>query len=344
MNRLDAKNKVIEAGIRLVETGLIARTWGNVSCRVDEKTFVITPSGRDYLSLTTDEIVEINLEDLQYKGDIKPSSEKGIHREVYQLHPDINFVIHTHQTYASVVSAMNLDTLNLTKSYPLIGNEIICAEYALPGTEELCENVVAAMKISSGKAIILKNHGTVCMGKDLEEAFTVANTLEEACENYIQQIGGKVSSFYCEESLPLLTYVEKYKAKNHENCVYFINQEPEVVKFSQLNKMLRPLVDDFAQIIGIRMKTLENFNEKELNRVLKHNSAVFIKDLGAICYGKDLRDAEAVSMILSKNCKAYFAVLAIGKPKYISILESKKMRKIYTKQYSTLASNKNALT
>lgn len=344
MNRLDAKKKVIEAGIRLVETGLIARTWGNVSCRVDEKTFVITPSGRDYLNLTTDEIVEINLEDLQYKGDIKPSSEKGIHREVYQLNPDINFVIHTHQTYASVVSAMNFDVLNLAKSYPLIGNEIICAEYALPGTEELCKNVVDAMKLSSGKAVILKNHGTVCMGVDLEEAFAVANTLEEACEDYIQQIGGKISSFYSEESLKLLDYVEKYKARDHANCVYFINQEPEVVRFSQLNKMLRPLLDDFAQIIGIRMITLEGFHEGEVDQVLKRNSAVFIKGMGAICYGKDLRDAEAVSMILTKNCKAYFAVSALGSPNYISIFESKKMRRIYTKQYSRLACNKNALT
>ena len=41
-----AKQTVIDAGKRLVETGLIARTWGNVSCRVSDTQFVITPSGR----------------------------------------------------------------------------------------------------------------------------------------------------------------------------------------------------------------------------------------------------------------------------------------------------------
>ena len=48
MDILQAKKEVIAAGLRLVETGLIARTWGNVSCRVDENSFVITPSGKPY--------------------------------------------------------------------------------------------------------------------------------------------------------------------------------------------------------------------------------------------------------------------------------------------------------
>ena len=76
MDIMQAKLAVIEAGKKLVETGLIARTWGNVSCRISDTQFVITPSGRDYLSLTPDDIVVVNLEDLTYEGDIKPSSER----------------------------------------------------------------------------------------------------------------------------------------------------------------------------------------------------------------------------------------------------------------------------
>lgn len=71
-----ARELVIEAGKKLVETGLIARTWGNVSCRVNDKQFVITPSGRAYETLTPEEIVLVNIEDCSYDGDIKPSSEK----------------------------------------------------------------------------------------------------------------------------------------------------------------------------------------------------------------------------------------------------------------------------
>ena len=56
MDILEAKKIVVEAGKKLVETGLIARTWGNVSCRISDTQFVITPSGRDYISLTPDEL------------------------------------------------------------------------------------------------------------------------------------------------------------------------------------------------------------------------------------------------------------------------------------------------
>ncbi len=97
MNEREAKENVVNAGKRLVKSGLIARTWGNVSCRISDNYFVITPSGRDYLTLSPEEIVKVSIADLSYRGDIKPSSEKGIHAEIYKHNPKINFVIHTHQ-------------------------------------------------------------------------------------------------------------------------------------------------------------------------------------------------------------------------------------------------------
>ena len=72
MDILEAKRIVVEAGKQLVATGLIARTWGNVSCKVSDTQFVITPSGRAYESLTEDDIVLVNMDDLSYDGDIKP--------------------------------------------------------------------------------------------------------------------------------------------------------------------------------------------------------------------------------------------------------------------------------
>ena len=46
MDILEAKNIVIKAGHELLKAGLIVRTWGNISCRIDDKTFVITKSSR----------------------------------------------------------------------------------------------------------------------------------------------------------------------------------------------------------------------------------------------------------------------------------------------------------
>ena len=62
----EAKKLVVEAGKKLLETGLIARTWGNVSARISDTQFVITPSGRAYDTLTPEEVVVVNIDDCSH--------------------------------------------------------------------------------------------------------------------------------------------------------------------------------------------------------------------------------------------------------------------------------------
>ncbi len=183
MEIMQAKLDVIKAGRLLCEKGLIQRTWGNVSCRIDENSFAITPSGRDYLSLTPDDIVIVNIADLSYEGDIKPSSEKGVHAACYKLRDDCNFVIHTHQTMASLAGILGYDINHLEgKSAEVIGRHVPLAGYGLPGTKTLREAVTTAIKRSRSKAVLMQHHGAVCMGTDLDNAFEVALQLEEACK------------------------------------------------------------------------------------------------------------------------------------------------------------------
>lgn len=189
-----AKELVVQAGKRLVETGLIARTWGNVSARISDTQFVITPSGRAYETLTPEEVVVVNIDDCSYEGDIKPSSEKGIHADAYRLRPEVNFVIHTHQVKASVISAADISIKNVYSQYaPIVGSEIPCAEYGMPSTDKLRKGVEKAVRLyPNSKAVIMRHHGALCMGKDYEEAFEVAQTLEKVCdlvikENYLRR-------------------------------------------------------------------------------------------------------------------------------------------------------------
>ncbi len=178
-----AKQMVIDAGNRLVKEGLIARTWGNVSCRVDEKTFVITPSGRPYDSLTPEQIVPMDIETLAWEGDVKPSGEKGVHAEVYKARPDINFVIHTHQDSASVLSALHCDIRYIPEeAAKIIGPNVPFAGYGLPSSKTLIENVANALKRDDIRTLLMAHHGALCFGEDSEAAFAAAQTLEKVCE------------------------------------------------------------------------------------------------------------------------------------------------------------------
>ena len=70
----EAKRAVLDASKKLVDSSLVARTWGNISCRVGSSHFLITPSGREYERLDEGQLVLVSLEDLSYEGEIKPSS------------------------------------------------------------------------------------------------------------------------------------------------------------------------------------------------------------------------------------------------------------------------------
>ena len=100
---------IVETGHALIEKKLVAGAWGNISCRISESEFVITPSGKPYHTLTPKDIVIVKIDDLSYSGNVKPSSEKGIHADCYKARPDVNFVIHTHQTNASALSVLKRD-------------------------------------------------------------------------------------------------------------------------------------------------------------------------------------------------------------------------------------------
>ena len=220
MDILQAKEIVIKAGHELLKAGLIVRTWGNISCRIDDKSFVITPSGKAYDTLTPDDIVLVNIADLSYEGDVKPSSEKGIHASCYELRPDMNFVIHTHQKNASVVSTLGIDINRVPEDYAaIIGKDVPCASYGLPGQPKLREGVIGAVKRSESKAVIMKHHGAVCMGTSYEDAFAVATALEDVCEKFIIERCCDISGKAVETFSGVVDYVtdviksgDKYKA------------------------------------------------------------------------------------------------------------------------------------
>jgi len=188
MNIDEARQMVVDAGKKLVESGLIARTWGNVSCRISPTQFVITPSGRPYETLTPEETVVVNIKDCSFEGNLEPSSEKGVHAEVYKQRGDIDFVIHTHQFYASAVSPLKTDVyIHAPAAAELIGERAVAIPYGLPGSKTLRKNVARALTNSDVRAYLMAYHGALCLGRNYSEAFEIASALEKACSDFIDR-------------------------------------------------------------------------------------------------------------------------------------------------------------
>ena len=114
MNNRKERKLLVETGRELLEKNIVARTWGNTSCRVDDEHCLITPSGLDYMQTTEEDIVLLNLKSGEWEGRRKPSGERGVHIAAYRQFPGVNFVIHTHQNYATAIGLTGIDSLQIT--------------------------------------------------------------------------------------------------------------------------------------------------------------------------------------------------------------------------------------
>ena len=212
------RQQIIEGGLRLVKERLVARTWGNISIRVDETHMLITPSGRSYEDLTPEDIVLVNYHTSKHEGPIKPSSEKELHCEIYRTRKKIHAVIHTHQMNASTVAAAHREVPPILDDMAqIIGPSVRVAEYALPSTKKITKKTVSALK--GRNAALMANHGAVCVGRDLEEAFVVCQVLEKACKAFIEAefLGGAKSINKFEAHLMHQIYIRKYSGEADKN-------------------------------------------------------------------------------------------------------------------------------
>lgn len=348
----EAKELVVKAGKELVESGLIARTWGNISARISDTQFVITPSGRAYENLTPDEIVTVNIEDCSYDGDVKPSSEKGVHAEGYRLRPNVNFIIHTHQTNASAISILGENITDLGRydenAVDLLGTVIPTAKYGLSSTKTLKENVANAIEENpSANTVLMKYHGAVCLGTDYDNAFEIARKLETVTGKYFEEICGEplrtlskdevTKHYHIVSDDKLQTYQKAFHDKSIGAVIYL--DAPYTKIMSGYNETMQPYIDDLAQIAGASIRTVESEkarSKKAIAKAIKGRTAVFIQGQGAICVGKNTDEAEAVCMVLEKGCQAAYLSKMKGGVSPVNTAGAHLEREVYVAKYSKL--------
>jgi L-fuculose-phosphate aldolase len=185
---------LVEAGQRMYQSQLTVETWGNISICDREKGLVyITPSGMNYLTVTEEDMVVLDMQAKRVEGFRKSSIETPMHVAVFNARQDVDAVIHAHPLYSTAFSSMgeNIPLIH-DEAAQTLGDVIRTAEYALPGTLEIANNCVKSLG-TKAKACLLRSHGSICIGKDMDECFKVATVLEMVARIYylIRSMGGK---------------------------------------------------------------------------------------------------------------------------------------------------------
>lgn len=209
------RTEILAVGCAMLDKGLVAGTWGNISARIPGTLWIaITPSGKGYREITPKDVVVVDHTGKVIDGKFKPSSELPLHLAIYKERADIQAIVHTHSVFASACAVAHKSIPPIIEDLvQLVGGGVDVADYALPGTDELAQNIVVAL--GQKNAVLMANHGVVGCGQSLTEGMMACELVEKAAQIYIyaNQIGG--AQVLSNEDVAVMHefYVEHYRKR-----------------------------------------------------------------------------------------------------------------------------------
>ncbi|MEX1025017.1 MAG: class II aldolase/adducin family protein [Planctomycetota bacterium] len=175
------RQAICRIGALCYSRGMLAGADGNISARMADGTLLVTPAGAMKGFLEPAHIAHVDLDGRELDGGPKPSSEIGIHLVSYHERPDRFAMVHAHPPHAVALSVAEIDM-----TLPIIPEIIVSiggtptTPVATPGTNELPESIRAIVRCSD--TLIMKNHGAVCLGSNLMDAFKKLDMIEHTAK------------------------------------------------------------------------------------------------------------------------------------------------------------------
>lgn len=180
----ELREAVAVASRQLGAKGLLPGTAGNVSARQGDL-IAVTATGAVLADLTAEQVTVVDLDGAVQEGRFAPTSELDLHLGIYHS-SSAGAVVHTHSPMATTLSLV-IDELPVVHYQQLeLGGTIRVAPFAVFGTQELADNVKAAL--DGRLAAIMASHGSVAQGATLAKAAAYADLLEWLCTLYWQAL------------------------------------------------------------------------------------------------------------------------------------------------------------
>ena len=173
----EIKKEICEVGHKLWTKGFVAANDGNISVKISENEYYCTPTGVSKGDLTPDMIIKVDKDGKKLEGKLNPSSEIKMHMRVYRERPDVTAVVHAHPPVATAftVADIDLDQYILPEAVLTIGDVPTC-DYGTPSTMEIPDSLDPY--IQNHDAFLLRNHGALTVGCNLQKAFFVMEEVE----------------------------------------------------------------------------------------------------------------------------------------------------------------------
>lgn len=180
------RQDLIDTARKMEQYNLIRMSGGNVALRVEDM-ILVTPTAMAYDTMIPEDIVVVDCEGRVIEGIRKPTSDLKAILYILNHMPEVNAVIHTHQPKAVALSLIT-DKLPLisTTMVDEVKDEVNVAPFTISSDEGM--GIQTVEYATRALCVILKNHGIMAFGKDLEQALSAAIYLEESCEVYMSAL------------------------------------------------------------------------------------------------------------------------------------------------------------
>ncbi|MDP8201420.1 MAG: class II aldolase/adducin family protein [Candidatus Tenebribacter burtonii] len=205
------RKEIAILGREIAACGFNLGTWGNISARINDNSFAITPSGIAYELITAEDIAIVDLTGKIIEANKKPSIELPLHSAIYKAKSNINAIIHTHSVCCTAFAIARKPIPAVCEDMvQIVGGQVNVAEYFLPGSKELAESAVIAL--GNKNACILANHGLLAVADNLNEAYKIAQIVEKSAQAviYANSLGGVVELSQSDIDFMRNFYLNKY--------------------------------------------------------------------------------------------------------------------------------------
>lgn len=195
MTEMEMRQAICDVGHNLWKLGFVAANDGNISMKIDENTYLTTPTGTSKHILTPEMIIKMNGNNkvIEKHPDYFPSSEFKLHLSCYKKRPDIKAVVHAHPPTATgfAIAHIPLDDYTMPEAIIFLGSVPI-APYDTPGSQGVADSINPFLE--NHDTILMENHGAVTVGVDLTQAYYRMETLEHFAKVSLvaRQLGGAI--------------------------------------------------------------------------------------------------------------------------------------------------------
>jgi ribulose-5-phosphate 4-epimerase/fuculose-1-phosphate aldolase len=187
MSENAVRDRICTVGASLFRRGLTFGSTGNISVRLPDGGWLMTPTNASLGELDPARLCRLDADGRVVAGD-KPTKEAFLHRVMYAARTDARAVVHLHSTHSVAVSCLHgLDHADclppLTAYYVMRVGRLPLVPYDPPGDESLAQAVAAVA--GEHHAVLLSNHGPLVAGSSLENAMYATEELEETARIFL---------------------------------------------------------------------------------------------------------------------------------------------------------------